>query len=219
MLPTAVPLMSMAWQVSRIIAPAIAGFVIAAGGAGFSFFLSAVGAALMATMIRLLHVGRIPRAKRGSMLQSIVEGTGYVWGYGIFRIVIGMAFFNSLLALGYVLMLPVFAADVFEVDARGLGLLYSAGGVGGIVALLTVSRMIRRIGSGRVILGGITLLNVSLIAFALSPSFALALAVMVIVGFAGHVYLTGGEVLLQTLVPDELRGAGSFGGPTPWRRL
>lgn len=206
LLPTAVPLVSMAWQLSRLTAPAIAGFVIHAAGAGTSFFISAAGAALMITTIRLLQVGRIPRDKRGSILQSISEGMKYAWGYDVFRIVIGMAFFNSLLAMGYILMLPVFAADVFEVDSRGLGLLYSFGGAGGIVALLTVSKLIKRFGAGKVILGGILVLNSSLIAFALSPSFALALAFMTLVGFAGHVYLTGGEVLLQMLVPDELRG-------------
>ncbi len=206
LLPTAVPLVSMAWQLSRLTAPAIAGFVIHAAGAGTSFFISAVGAALMITTIRLLQVGHIPRDNRGSILQSISEGMKYAWGYDVFRIVIGMAFFNSLLAMGYILMLPVFAADVFEVDSRGLGLLYSFGGAGGIVALLTVSKLIKRFGAGKVILGGILVLNSSLIAFALSPSFALALAFMTLVGFAGHVYLTGGEVLLQMLVPDELRG-------------
>ncbi|MDE2836778.1 MAG: MFS transporter [Chloroflexota bacterium] len=206
LLPTAVPLISMAWQLSRLTAPAIAGFVIHAAGAGTSFFISAAGGALMITMIRLLQVGRIPRDQRGSILQSISEGMKYAWGYDVFRIVIGMAFFNSLLAMGYILMLPVFAADVFQVDSRGLGLLYSFGGVGGIVALLTVSKMVRRLGPGKVILGGIIVLNSALIAFALSPSFELALAFMTLVGFAGHVYLTGGEVLLQMLVPDELRG-------------
>ena len=125
LLPTAVPLVSMAWQMSRLTAPAIAGFVIHAAGADVSFFISAAGAALMITTIRLLQVDRIPRAKQGSILQSISEGMKYAWGYDVFRIVIGMAFFNSLLAMGYILMLPVFAADVFEVDSRGLGLLYS----------------------------------------------------------------------------------------------
>ena len=206
LLPTAVPLISMAWQVGRLTAPALAGFVIHAAGAGVSFFLSAAGAALMMTMIRLLRVDRIPRSKGGSILQSISEGMRYVWGYDVFRIVVGMAFFNSLLSLGYILMLPVFAADVFEVDSRGLGLLYSFSGIGGIAALLTVSKMVGRFGPGRVILGGIILLNSTLIAFALSPSFQLAAALMALAGFAAHTYLTGGDVLLQTLVPDELRG-------------
>lgn len=206
LLPTAVPLVSMAWQVGRLTAPAIAGFVIHAAGAGPSFFISTAGAALMITMIRLLRVDRIPRAKQGSILQSITEGMRYVWGYDIFRIVIGMAFFNSVLAMGYILMLPVFAADVFKVDARGLGLLYSSGAVGGIIALLTVSKMVGRFGAGRVILGGILLLNSTLLAFALSPSFALAVAFMTLAGFAAHIYVTSGEVLLQMLVPDELRG-------------
>lgn len=206
LLPTAVPLVSMAWQMGRLTAPAIAGFVIHAAGADLSFFISAAGAAIMITMIRLLQVDRIARSTQGSILQSITEGMKYAWGYDIFRIVIGMAFFNSVLAMGYILMLPVFAADVFKVDARGLGLLYSSGAIGGITALLTVSKMVSRFGAGRVILGGIILLNSTLLAFALSPSFALAVVFMTLAGFAAHVYVTGGEVLLQMLVPDELRG-------------
>ena len=206
LLATAVPLVSMAWQMGRLTAPAIAGFVIHAAGADLSFFISAAGAAVMITMIRLLRVDRIARSRQGSILQSITEGMKYAWGYDIFRIVIGMAFVNSVLAMGYILMLPVFAADVFKVDARGLGLLYSSGAIGGITALLTVSKMVSRFGAGRVILGGILLLNSTLLAFALSPSFALAVVFMTLAGFAAHVYVTGGEVLLQMLVPDELRG-------------
>ena len=202
----AVPLIGMAWQLNRILAPAIAGFAIAAAGAGLSFFLSAVGAATMIAAIRMLRVGKIPRSNRGSMARSIAEGAQFVWHHSLFRIVIGMAFVNSLFSLGYVLMFPVFAKEEFGVGPRGLSLLFLAAGIGGVIALLSVSNLIRVLGPGRVILGGLGLLNASLIGFAFSPSYEVTLGVLVLVGFAGHMYLVGGEVLIQTQVPDQLRG-------------
>jgi MFS family permease len=206
LLPGAVPLISMAWQGSRIFAPAIAGFVIASAGAGVSFYLSMAGAAMMAMMVSLLSVGRIQRSSRTSIAEAIVDGTRYVWRNSLFRIVMVMAFANSLFAMGYNLMLPVFAADEFGVDARGLGFLFTAGGIGGILSLLSLAPLIRRFGTGRLILAGMLGFDISLIVFAFSPSYPAALASIFVVGFMGHLYLSSGEVLLQTLVPDELRG-------------
>jgi MFS family permease len=206
LLPGAVPLISIAWQGSRIFAPAIAGFVIASAGAGVSFYISMTGAAMMALMVRMLNVGRIQRAARTSMATAIVDGARYVWRNSLFRIVLVMAFANSLFGMGYNLMLPVFAADEFDVGARGLGLLFTAGGIGGILSLLTLASLIRRYGTGRLILAGMLGFDISLIVFAFSPSYPAALASIFVVGFFGHLYLSSGEVLLQTLVPDELRG-------------
>ena len=199
-------MVSIAWQLNRIVAPAVAGFVIAASGAGTSFMVSAAGAATMAALVRMIRVPRVTRRTTESLLRTAIEGAHYVRRDPIFRVVIGLAFFNSLFALGYMLMLPVFAADVFEVDSRGLGVMYSAAGAGGILALLTVSPLVRRLGPGRVILGGLGLFASSLVAFAQSPSYELALGFLAVAGFAGHLYTTGGDIVLQTFVPDALRG-------------
>ena len=205
-LPEAVPLLSMAWQLNRIVAPSIAGFVIAFAGAGISFFISAAGAAMMAAVMRLLHVPRVSRSGSGNMLGMIAQGLGYVRGHAVFRVVIGLAFFNSLFALGYTLMMPVFAVDVFDVGPAGLGVMYSFTGLGGVAGLLTVSRLVRAFGPGRVILASLGTFAGALIVFALSTSFLPALGILVVIGYTSHIYLTGGEIVLQTLVPDQLRG-------------
>ena len=205
-LAEAIPVVSIAWQLNRIVAPAVAGFVIAASGAGTSFLVSAAGAATMAAVVRMIRVPRVERRSSQSLLRTAIEGAHYVRRDPVFRVVIGLAFFNSLFALGYMLMLPVFAADVFEVDSRGLGVMYSAAGAGGILALLTVSPLVRGLGPGRVILAGLGLFASSLVAFALSPSYILALGFLAVAGYAGHLYTTGGDIVLQTFVPDALRG-------------
>ena len=202
----AVPLNSMAWQVNRIVAPSVAGFAIAAAGASAGFFIAAAGSALMAMVVQVVRLNRAPQVSSDNMLRSLTEGVRYVWVNPVFRVVIGMAFFNSIFAMGYMFMMPVFAADILGVDAKGLGLLYSAGGVGAIIAVSTVSLLVRRLPPVVVIFGGLLATDALIAAFALSRSFPLSLAILVLVGYGSMLYLTGGEIVLQTLVPDGLRG-------------
>ena len=206
LIPAAVPVNTMAWQLTRIVAPSIAGFAIAAGGAGTSFFISAAGAAIMAMVMRMLHVNRVSRPRSGSMIQNLTEGTRYAWNNMAFRMLISLAFVTSLLTMGYQFMLPVFAKDVFGVDARGLGLLYTASGIGATFALLTVSQWVRSFPPGKVLVAFAVGFSGSLIWLSLSPSYLVALGAMLMVGYTQFVFLASIEIILQTMVPDNLRG-------------
>lgn len=205
LIPSAVPLMSMAWQLNRIMAPAIAGFVIAAAGAGMSFFLAAAGAAMMVIMLRLLRVQRVVGTARGNVLTNIGEGARYAWDHRVFRVVIGTCFLNAVLVMGYTLMMPLFAA-VHDVGALGLGVMYSVTGVGSIASLFAVAPLTRAFPVGRVVAVAIVGFPLAMIAFALAPVYPLALAMLVAVGFFLHLFLAGAQIVLQSLVPDQLRG-------------
>ena len=202
----AVPLNTLAWQTNRILAPTLAGFLIAATGAGTSFFVAASGAALMAMMMRIIRVDRIVHESKGSLLRDVKEGTAYVWNNDVFRAIIAMSFFNSIFAMSYIYMMPLFAEDVHHVGPTGLGLLYSASGIGTIVSLLTASWIRRLVDPGKVILTGFMAFSVLLMLFAFTPWFPVALVVLVLLGFARNAYLMTGEIVLQTYVPDALRG-------------
>ncbi|MEX2430914.1 MAG: MFS transporter [Dehalococcoidia bacterium] len=205
-IPAAVPLISMAWSFNRILAPSIAGFAIAAWGAGVSFLISMGGAALMVCMMRLLSLSRVPATQRGNMLRSLVEGTSYVWRNNVFRAVIALSFFNALFVMGYPFMLPVFQVEVFDVDARGLGLLYAAPGVGAICGLLTYTQLARRFRAGRMIVSSVIAFAALVLAFAMAGWFPLALLLLGCAGYAHTLNITSSQVALQMLVPDELRG-------------
>ncbi len=208
----AVPLISMAWQGNRIMSPAIAGFIIAAAGAGAAFFLAAAGSGIMVAMLRLVSVQRVEGRARGNMLTNIVEGARYAWDHRVFRVVIGSCLLNSLLAFGYMLMLPVFAAS-HGVDSAGLGIMYSATGLGAIASLFAVAPLARSLPIGRLVVGAFVGFLTSIIAFALSPGYEVALALLVAVGFFQHLLVSVAQIVLQSLVPDTLRGRvmGLFG--------
>ena len=205
LIPLAVPLISVAWSSTRIIAPSIAGFVIAGFGAGISFFIAATGAALMVAMMRLLHVAELPARRSGTMFSNLKEAATYVWGHAEFRPLVVLAFANSTFGLGYMLTLPVFQ-DVLGVEARGLGLMYSILGIGSMVGLFLYSRTYRRMPAGRMLLVSMVAFAAGLIAFGVSQWFFTSLALLLFIGIVSVIQITTSQVILQTLVADELRG-------------
>ncbi len=205
LIPVAVPLISVAWSSTRIVAPSIAGFIIAAFGAGVSFYLAATGAAVMVVMMRLVHARGAAARQRGTMFSDLKAGAAYVWRHPVFKPLVVLAFVSSAFGQGYVLTLPVFQ-DILGVDSRGLGLMYSVLGVGAMMGLLLYARVFRHMAAGKVELAFTAAFAAGLIAFAVSPWFGLSLALLVLVGIVGVIQITAAQVILQTLVADELRG-------------
>ena len=212
LLALAVPLNAMTWQSMRIGSPSIAGFIIATAGsgrtqgAGPSFAVSAATflfVALMIQRVRPVHGGT---ASTSNILRSLLDGARYVRGHSLFRTVLGMTYVNSLFGMGYIFVLPVFAAGVLGADSRGLGLLWSAGGIGSFVGVLTTPAIVRHIATGKVMVTQGLLFGGSLVAVALARELWLAVVLLVPVGLGSLAYMMAVEVTLQSLVPDDLRG-------------
>lgn len=206
LIPIAVPLTSVAWSATRIVAPSVAGFVIAAAGAGPSFLVAAAGAAAMAAVMRLVHPRQGTTGTHGTMLGDLKAGAAYVWAHPVFRPLLLLALAASTFGQGYMLTFPVFQGEVYEVGPRELGLMYSSAGVGAMVGLYAYSRYFKQRGAGRVLLGAAGLFGAALVAFALTPWFEAALVLLFLSGAVGVMQITTGQVILQTLVEDSLRG-------------
>ncbi len=105
-------------------------------------------------------------------------------------------------------MIPhkIVARDIFGGDAKTLGYLMSATGIGALIgaAYLGARKEIR--GLGNVMALGAGLMGVGTIAFASSQFLSLALIALGIVGLGGVLMMASGNTLLQTLVEEEKRG-------------
>ena len=104
------------------------------------------------------------------------------------------------------MLLPVFARDVLGVGAQGLGWLLSASGAGALaggIALATIGDRVRR---GPLLLASSVSFCLLLGGFALSRSFVLSLVLLAGAGFALILNNATTNALLQSLVPDRLRG-------------
>ena len=207
-LPNAIALGSIPWQAGRMIGPSITGLLIAAFGGVAGFGLAALASCIaLALYSQLQTSGGSPVRGGGHVLQQFAEGLNFVAGNFVFASLISLALFNSLFALSYVTLLPIFADVYFKVGSTGYGLLNAAHGVGALVGTLTVATIIHRIERpGPVLLGAAALLGLLLMGFAVSPGMWLAMPMLVLVGLSNTFSLTQVSTLLQREVPDQLRG-------------
>jgi MFS family permease len=205
-LSSGIPLISMAFGTSRIIAPSIAGFVIAAAGAPPVFLLIAIGMSTMIAMLFLVRPGSSAAQSHGSVFDNLADSLRYIRNNEVFTKVILAALLNATFAMGYIHMLPVFAKVVLGVDARGLGLLASAAGMGALCGLLSYPWLQARTTPRNAIVYALSAFCCALIGVGLSVWFWLSFALLLVVGLSQAYFMTSCQVILQTLVDDRYRG-------------
>ena len=136
----------------------------------------------------------------------MAAGFRYAFGTPVMRIMLAMCSAIALGTLPYAVLLPYFAKNVFAGDADTLGMLTSATSLGGISAAVyalsrrTVPRVPRVISNWAIVLG------MALLALPHMPSLAWAMVAIACVGAGAFLVGNGTTTLVQTLVPDEVRG-------------
>jgi MFS family permease len=206
LLRSAVPLISTAFGSSRVIAPSIAGFLIAATGAPTVFLLSAAAVSTMIAVLFLIRPERNAAPSHGSLLSNFTESLRYIRANEAFASAIGAALLNATMAMGFIHVLPVFAKDVLQVGSRGLGILAAAAGAGALVGFLTYAWVQSRLSPRNLIVSALTIYNVALIGLAFSDWYWLSFCTILLAGLCHAYFLTCVQVMLQTLVEDRYRG-------------
>jgi MFS family permease len=206
MLQSAVPMVSMAFGGSRVIAPSIAGFLIAAAGAPTTFLVCAACISMMIAVLFLVHPTHRDASSHGSLLKNFTDSVQYIRGNEVFAKAIAVALLNATVAMGYIHMLPVFAKDVLGVDSVGLGILASAAGVGAMAGLLSYTWIQLRVSPRNLMVASLTFYNLALLGLALSDWYWLSVLMIFLAGLCHGYYLTCAQVILQTMVEDHYRG-------------
>ena len=207
---SAVALNSTIWQGTRIVAPAIAGFLIDLINTGTALLVSGVGFFIMAGVMLFLRIPHIPQGAPANPARALWEGMTFIGRNGVFAFLIGMTFFNSFFGMAYILLMPVFAVDVLEVGARGQGILLGVGGVGALLTTIWLGAKGGFQRRGLAIVGGAIVFGLSVVAFGVTAhflkSYPLALFFMVVIGCSNSIYMISVQSSLQMLVPDNVRG-------------
>jgi hypothetical protein len=107
---------------------------------------------------------------------------------------------------GATALLPIFAKDVFDVGPVGLGLLRAAPAVGAIAIMAALTRWSFTRGVGRIMFTAVACFGVATVVFALSRSFPLSLAALVVLGASDAVSVVIRTTLVQIETPDDMRG-------------
>ena len=212
-LPSGAALYISIFSAALLVGPGIGGVLIDSYGMSTALF---IGTLLMVPALALLLVLlgiRIPRAasaeapaSKRSFLSDIAEGVRYATKDNVLRVILVLGIATSLLAQPYQSILPVFARDVLDRGADGLGMLVAAGGVGAIPGSITVvffnsPRQLRFL----IVAGGFGL-GIAIILFSLSTVFLVSVALSFTLGYLYQIVITSTFTVIQILTPAHLRG-------------
>ncbi len=225
-LSNAIAINSSMVNLARLVGPSLAGLVIAATNEGWCFLIDGVSyiAVIVSLLLMRVHVPEVKRAA-ASMFEQMHEGWQYVSTFVPVRNILLLFALVSLMGMPFMVLMPVFAAQVLNGGPHTLGFLTGAAGVGALISALSL--VVRKSVRGLVKMLPISasMFGVGLVCFGLSHLLWLSLGLMVVVGFGMMQGLTASNTIIQTLVPEDKRGrvmsyyTAAFVGMAPFGSL
>lgn len=206
-LPGAIALNASIFNAARMVGPAVAGLLVAEVGEGPCFLLNAASYVAVLLALARMRLERPAAAPASSPTTGFVAGVRYVRGQPVLRTLLLLLGVVGSLGFPWVILLPVFAGEVFHVGPRGYGLLLAAAGIGAVLSgLRLASRRYSRLEHRRNLLIGLTSLGCGVVGLALSRSVVVAMAAQALAGFGMIRYVATTNTLLQLVVEDRYRG-------------
>ena len=204
-LPNAIALSSISWQVGMIAGPGIGGYLyawvpaLAYGGSAALFAVS---------LLCLFLIGPVPRPavdRERHPIRQMIDGLHYVRTNRLVLAAITLDLFAVFLA-GATALLPVYARDILQVGPEGLAQLGAAPAAGAAATALLFSFRPLKTNVGAKMLWAVVVFCAATIVFGLSTSMPLSLAALVVVGSADMFSVYVRQSLIQLHTPDAMRG-------------
>src|SRR5205823_4087817 len=205
-LASAVGLNSVGNNLTRTTGPAMAGVLISTVGVPVCFFVQTAG--LIFALWTSLTMRIAPREgglPTTSALADLHDLWRYVRGTPAISGLLLSAAVPTILGMPYMALLPMFARDL-DIGPGGLGVLMTVLGIGSIAGSFAFAAAGDFPGKGPVMLLSAGVFGLMLLCLAASGSLATALLSLFAAGCASAVYQATNNTLLQTIVPDHLRG-------------
>lgn len=206
-LMNAIALNSSVFNATRVFGPAVAGILIGSAGMVWCFVLNGVSyLAVIGSLIAMRIAPHVAGAGQSSAWQGFREVVTYLRSDRRVSALVVLTGLFSVFGFPFLVLMPVVARDVLHAGAAGYGALTAGVGVGALLGALGVAVLSGRIRKGRTLVLGGSGFGVALALFASSRSFPLSLAIVALAGCAMILNNALTNTLLQTLVPDALRG-------------
>jgi len=207
-LMNAVALNSAIFNGARVAGPAIGAIALAWQGPALAFFLNGLSYIAVIISLFMMRLPPIVKKREAKSKGQIAEGLNYVRHHDTIAVLLGLVAIVSIFAFPYATLMPIFADSVLNVGKEGYGMLMAFSGIGSLIGALSLTVQSGRAQTrrGRIIMFGATGLPIFLGVFALSTNYVLALAALLGVGWTMISINATINTVVQTNVPDELRG-------------
>jgi MFS family permease len=192
---------------ARVVGPGVAGVVVATVGEGWCFLLNAISYIAVIGALSMMHVHPKLRGDAPvSAWESVVEGFVYSWRTKPVRALLLLLGLVSIMGMPYSVLMPIIADRVLHGGPNAYGLLLSASGVGALAGAVTLTTRRHIRGLGRWVALSASGFGVALIAFSFSRTLWTSAVLLVPAGFFMMIEMAASNTLIQSMIPDRLRG-------------
>ena len=191
---------------TRVLGPMLSGLLLAEYGIASVFWFSlALYTSAFVAALRIAKRGQGTDARHASFIKSIRDSLAWLHRHSSLAGVFVMTIIFNIFGWPATSMVPVIGTDYLELGPKGVGLLASCDGVGGLLGALLIATVARTAWYGRIFVGGVALYLLMVMSFASAPIVPVAAAAL----FLGGSFNAGFAVMQATLVyrgaPPEMR--------------
>jgi MFS family permease len=204
-LPNAVSLNSANFNAGRLVGPAISGGLIAAFGTGPSFIINGLSYFFVIAALLNLNEKAFFHLDRPKSDGNIREGIAYAKARPDIYVVMLMVFFLATFGLNFQIFNALMATQEFGLGPASFGLMGTFIAIGSLTGAIGSARLERFRNTKFVIKGGI-LFSISIMVFAVIPSYNLYLVWLPICGFVALTTLVSANSIVQTSTDPAIRG-------------
>jgi MFS family permease len=207
-LGNAIALNSSMVNMARLVGPSLAGPVIAGFGEGYCFLIDGLSYFAVIASLAFMRIKPLPArlGMRASMMEQLREGWTYVSEFAPVRTILLLFALVSLMGIPYLVLMPIFAAQVLHGGPHTLGLLMGASGVGALISAFSLAVRKTVLGLGKMIPIAAIAFGAGLILFGLSRVMWLSMLMMLVTGFGMMQGMAASNTIIQTVVPEDRRG-------------
>jgi MFS family permease len=204
-LPNAVSLNSANFNAGRLVGPAVSGGLIAAFGTGPSFIINGLSYFFVIAALLNLNEKAFFHLDRPKSDGNIREGIAYAKARPDVYVVMLMVFFLATFGLNFQIFNALMATQEFGLGPASFGLMGTFIAIGSLTGAIGSARLERFRNTKFVIKGGI-LFSISIMVFAVIPSYNLYLVWLPICGFVALTTLVSANSIVQTSTDPAIRG-------------
>ena len=206
-LPNAIALNSFLMNAARLVGPSIAGLALLFISEGVCFALNALSYVAVLWVAYTLSIrDRRTTEHLSGYMKDLADAVNHVWQDRTIRYLLALVASTAFFASSYIVLMPVFARDIFAGGSETLGFLVGAAGLGAVGG---TSYLAAR-GEPDTLVGRLMftsgLAGLALAAVGLTTTLWVALPLMACVGFGIIVTAASANIIVQTTAPDDKRG-------------
>lgn len=194
------------WQIGAVTGPALGGMLYAGIGPAYTNLIVCLIVLTVMLAYAMILYNHVPLQKENEpSWPALKNGIRFFFGNQVLLSAVSLDLFAVLFG-GAVALLPAFADQILHTGPEGLGFLRSAPAIGSVLMAAYLAFRPPGRGAGKTMLICVAGFGLCMIVFALSTSFYLSMAALILSGMFDNISVVVRSTILQSHTPNEMRG-------------